>query len=340
MDTIVGHMGKTGQEVDSRKRLVLLPFLVKKILNIAPPNRPFNLQDVGSGAGSFTQILLQELKKQKRSVDTIGVCEVDMNIFAMLALQTTRFPTHSQRLVQFGKRDIVETYVDKSLDFYRFTLAQLVFHHIHDESMLSYLMYSIYRTMEPGGICTIVNFADEFIQYLIHHEPDKLTVRGNHQGNMVADYHFDSTGSNRITQRTPQSIVSHALGIGFDLHSADKIIPHQVRGEKARYGHLCKNNIPMFHAITLQKNEKRFLSSSQGTVVSTSVRSNWLRIHFQDGDEIQIPTIKHAKEIHKGDFFLIQETLPQGSDRQFITYWIIHRNNTIISGQLSASIQR
>lgn len=333
-------MGKTGQEVDSRKRLILLPFLVNKISNIAPPNQPFNLQDVGSGAGSFTQILLQELQKKKRYVDTVGVCEIDRSIFAMLTLQTTRFPTHSQRLVQFGQRDVVETYIDKSQDFYRFTLAQLVFHHIHDESMLSYLMYTIYRTMEPGGICTIVNFADEFIQYLLQHEPDKLTVRGEHQGNMVADYHFDSTGSNRITHRTPQSIVSHALGMGFDLHSADKIVPHQVRSEKKRYEYLCRNNIPMFHAITLQKNEKRFLSSSQGTVASISVRSNWLTIHFRGGDKIQIPKIKHANEIHKGDFFLIQETLPQRSDRQFITYWIIHKNNTVVSGQLSASIQR
>jgi len=338
--TIIGHMGKTGQEVDSRKRLVLLPYIVKKISDIVPPNQPFNLQDVGAGAGSFTQILLQELKKQKRYVDTVGVCEIDMSIFARLALQTTRFPTHAQRLVQFGKRDVMETFVDKSQDFFAFTLAQLVFHHIHDEAMLSYVMYSIYRTMKPGGLFTIVNFADEFIQYLLQHEPEKLTVQQKHQGNIEADYHFDSTGSNRITQRAPQNILGHALGMGFDLHSASKIVPHQVRGEKARYEYLCKHNIPMFHALTLQKNEKRFLSSSQGTVESTSIYGDWLTIHFQDGDEIQIPNIKHARDIRKGDFFLIQETIPEKSDRQFVTYWIIHKNNKVVSGQLSTSIQR
>lgn len=337
-------MGKTGQEVDSRKRLVLLPFLVKEVSQITRPNTLFNLQDIGSGSGSFTYLLLKELRKKKRFVEVAGFCEIDIHILSQFMFQSarflTRFPTNSQQLLQFGKREVIETYVEKSANFFDFTLAQLVFHHIHDEAMMSYVLYTIYRTLKPNGMLITINFADEFIQYLLQSEPDKLTVRGNHQGNMVADYHFDSTGSKRITQRTPQSIVSHALGMGFDLHSADKIIPHQIRSEKKRYEYLCRNNIPMFHAITLQKNEKRFLSSSQGTVASTSVRGNWLTIHFRGGDKIQIPKIKHANEIRKGDFFLIQEILPQRSDRQFITYWIIHKNNTVISGQLSASIQR
>lgn len=335
--TIGGHMRKTGQETDFVKEKILLPFLVGKIKRETSAGQIINFHDFGSGDGSFVSLLLTELLKQKRFVHELGLAEVDKKAFHTLVERTTqnkgKFPAKSANVIHLNDASLLERYVDDLRNFHDFALAQLVFHHIHDDPTLSYLMYSICRTLKHGGLFFAINFDDEFIQYLLDNEEEKLSVLHRNQEDIEAFYHFDSKGKNYIKHRTAQNIVYWALTAGLKLKSSEKIFPCKIRNKKSRYKYLCENDIPMFRALTFERDDESFISSNRISVKSIDLKKQNIVIHAEDGSSVMVKQLKHAKDIRKGDLFLTQEMLHK--NQQFITYWIVRNEKVVFSGILN-----
>lgn len=335
---MIHHEVKTGQSVDAVKEGLISPVLSEYVLGLPELPKDFSLIDIGSGDATASRSLLLSLLKAGHHLKNLALVDADITIFPDLMGTATSEPISSidTQVLEAGRRDILQSFLEHYEEKYDLALSQLVFHQIESDSEVSYLMYLAYRALKSTGNLLLVNLHPEYLEYLGEHEPDKFKVTDQTERQLTGTYHFDSSGTAPVYSRNIEIQLAMLLGLGFDLTQAIPIATDVLADQKPRYRQLAENDIPMFYLMHVKKNPSHFVSSTEGVIKNiTPANDQWMIVDFIDGDQIKIPKLSGWENIHQGSGLVLHETRRKGTTGNFLNYWVIDPEEKVTGGQIT-----
>lgn len=317
---------KTGQSIDTVKENLLSPLLVDKILRTPTLKdvRALSIIDVGTGDASYSRQVINQLVQQGVRVENLGLVDADTKIFPDLlttTLDSDMPPPINVQVVETKARTVVKEFLRQYGEQYDVAISQLVLHQVLDDSEMSHLMYTTHQALKPDGTLFLIDLHPKFIRFLMQEEPTKFKAR-DREGVLEGEYNFDSGGSVVMRSREVAPVLATMLGLGFDFVDAAPIFPEAIADKKERYRKMVENQIPMFYMMQLRKNERNFVSSTEGVVKQIlPYKENGLSVVFVDDEEIVVPRFNDWEDIMPDDHLALLEIHRPENNVRVLNYW-------------------